>query len=254
MPARYVQPMPAPPSSGSSLTEDVYERLRADLLSCRILPDTHLRIAELCTRFGVSLSAVREALARLTAEQLVVARPQRGFRVAPISTAELCDVTQVRTRIECACLELAITHGDLDWETDLVAALHRLSRTPESDPGGLPRMNEGWAAAHSAFHDGLASGCNSPWMLRLRRMLYDQSERYRRLSVPLADHGRDVQGEHRAIVEAAIARDAPRATSLLSEHLAHTTRILLQQSWPGLDVEQKPQRVKARAASTPLRA
>ena len=239
--------MPASVPAGSSLTQDVYERLRADVLACRLLPGTRLRIGELCAQLGVSLSAVREALARLTSEELVVAEPQRGFRVAPISSAELADVTQVRIRIECACLDLAVARGDLAWETALVAALHRLSRTPEWEAGGAPRMNEVWSAAHAEFHSVLASGCGSPWLLRLRRILYDQSERYRRLSVPLADSSRDVAGEHKAIADATLARDAARATALLAEHLSLTARILQQQPWPATDSgEQGPPPVKAR--------
>jgi plasmid stability protein len=58
-------------------------------------------------------------------------------------------------------------------------------------------------------------------------MLYAQSERYRRLSVPVAKHDRDLEAEHRGIMEAALARDANRAVQLLTEHLSATTRILL---------------------------
>lgn len=221
------------PPAGSSLTQGAYERLRADLLAGRLLPGARLKINELCQSLQVSLSAVREALARLTAEGLVVAEPQRGFRVAPISAAELRDLTQVRTQIEGACLDRAIAAGDVAWEARVVAAHHRLSRTPERQHGDPCRMNEDWSAAHDAFHEALAGACDSPWLLRLRRILYDQSERYRRLSVPLAEVARDIDGEHRAIMQAALARDAPRASALLGQHFALTTKVLLQQAWPG---------------------
>ena len=93
-------------------------------------------------------------------------------------------------------------------------------------------MSEAWSAAHDAFHEALASGCGSPWLLRLRRTLYDQSERYRRLSVPLGEATRDIAGEHRALMQAALARDATAAAALLARHLALTTQVLLQQDWP----------------------
>ena len=101
--------------AGSSLTQDAYERLRADLLACRLLPGARLKTSDLCDALQVSLSAVREALARLTAEELVVAEPQRGFRVAPISAAELTDLTRVRTQIEGACGEGARAAGYFGW-------------------------------------------------------------------------------------------------------------------------------------------
>lgn len=227
-----INAMSRPASDGSSLTQDAYERLRADLLACRLRPGARLKISDLCQSLSVSLSAVREALSRLTSEGLVVAEPQRGFRVAPISAGELRDLTGVRAQIEGMCLERALAVGDVGWESRLVAAFHRLSRTPERAPGDPQRMNEEWSAAHAAYHEALVGGCDSPWLLRLRGLLYAQSERYRRLSVPLAEIARDLNREHRDIMEAALARDAERAKTLMKEHIELTTRVLLEQSWP----------------------
>ncbi len=210
-----------------NLTQGAYEQLRADLLACRILPGSRLKIQELCTRLSVSLGAIREALSRLTSEGLVVAEPQRGFRAAPISQEELQDLTRVRIEIEGLCLRRAIEVGDVDWESRLVAALHRLSRTPERAAADPARSSDEWAEAHAAFHVALADGCDSPWLLKLRSQLYDQSERYRRLSVPLTTEQRDIGQEHQGIVDAALARDADKAVALLSAHLSATTRILL---------------------------
>jgi len=224
--------MPRLTPDSSSLTQDAYERLRADLLACRLRPGARLKIGELCQSLSVSLSAVREALSRLTSEGLVVAEPQRGFRVAPISADELRDLTGVRAQIEGMCLERAIAVGDVGWESHLVAAFHRLSRTPEREPGDPQRMNEEWSIAHAAYHEALVGACDSPWLLRLRGLLYAQSERYRRLSVPLAEVARDLNREHRDVMEAALARDAERAKTLMTQHIALTTRVLLEQSWP----------------------
>ena len=224
--------MPRIASAGSSLTQDAYERLRADLLACRLRPGARLRINELCQDLSVSLSAVREALARLTAEELVVAEPQRGFRVAPISADELRDLTAVRAQIEGLCLERAVAVGGIGWESQLVAAFHRLSRTPEREPEDPERMGEAWSTAHAAFHEALVAACDSPWLLRLRAILYAQSERYRRLSVPLAEVARDLNREHQDLMEAALARDAGRTRALMAQHVELTTRVLLEQSWP----------------------
>src|SRR5580704_15575985 len=120
--------------SSPNMTQGAYEGLRADLLACRILPGKKLKIQDLCDRFSVSLGAIREALSRLTSDGLVVSEPQRGFRAAPISVAELQDLTMVRIEIESLCLRRAIVVGTVDWESRLVAAFHRLSRTPERVP------------------------------------------------------------------------------------------------------------------------
>ena len=232
-------------SASSSLTQDAYQRLRADLLACRLQPGARLKINELCSTFSVSLSAVREALSRLTSEGLVVAEPQRGFRVAPISAEELRDLTRVRAHIEGLCLEHAIAVGDVGWEAQLVAAFHRMSRTPEREPDDPQRMDEAWSTAHAAYHAALVAGCDSPWLLRMRAILYTQSERYRRRSVPLAKVARDLNREHQDIMEAALARDATRAKALMTQHLELTTQVLLEQSWP-VDAAISPTRRSAR--------
>jgi DNA-binding GntR family transcriptional regulator len=210
-----------------NLTQSAYEGLRADLLACRILPGSRLKIQELCDQFSVSLGAIREALSRLTSDGLVVAEPQRGFRAAPISVADLQDLTRVRIDIESLCLRRALAVGTVDWEARLVAAFHRLSRTPERVASDPARSDDEWADAHAAFHQALVDGADSPWLLRLHAQLYAQSERYRRLSVPLDMDTRNVGHEHQEILDAALARDADRAVSLLSIHLSRTSEILV---------------------------
>jgi DNA-binding GntR family transcriptional regulator len=211
----------------SSLTQIAHDRLRADLLACRLKPGERLVINQLCERLNVSLGAVREALSRLTSEGLVIAEPQRGFRVAPISAEDLKDLTAVRLEIELLCLKDSIAHGDVRWEAGLVAAQHLLARTPEKASDDPRLLSEAYAAAHRSFHEALVAACKSPWLLKLRALLYDQSERYRRLSIPLAERERDVNSEHKAIADAALARDVPRAASLLTAHLERTSQILL---------------------------
>jgi len=215
-------------TNAASLTQTAYERLRADLLSCKLKPDEQLKISQLCEQLDVSLGAVREALSRLTSEGLVIAEPQRGFRVAPVSLGDLKDLTRVRIQIETSCLERALACGDMNWETNLVAAYYRLSRTPERvEDGDGVRLADTWREAHNQFHECLIAACDSPWLLRIREQLYMQTERYRQLSVPLQKVKRDTNSEHEALMNAALARDAVKAAKLLDAHLTRTMDILV---------------------------
>lgn len=202
-----------------NLTESAYSTLRADLLACRLRPGEKLSIASLSTDLGVSLGAVREALARLTAEGLVIAETNRGFRAAPVSESELLDLTSARIEMESACLRRAIRNGDVTWESEIVAAHHLMSRIPERASDDTGRINEAWAEAHRDFHSALVAACDSPWRLRLREFLYDQTERYRQLSVPALRTERNLAAEHQALMEATLARDEDLACKLLAEHL-----------------------------------
>ncbi|NQV20554.1 MAG: FCD domain-containing protein [Rhodospirillales bacterium] len=215
-------------NSPRSQTQDIYHLIRADILACRHLPGQKLKISELCDHLKASPGAVREGLSRLAAEGLVVAQAQRGFRVAPISIDELHDLTQVRLDIEGKALRLSIEHGDLEWESRVVATYHRFSKQSLHDHGDPEHMAEGWAEARTEFHQALVSACPSPWLLRLRDLLYAQSERYRRLSVAVAQHDRDVASEHRKLMEAALARNTEVAMKCHKELLTGTTRIVIE--------------------------
>jgi DNA-binding GntR family transcriptional regulator len=213
-------------SESRSLTETVTARLRDDILTCQWSPGARLRTMALCKEFGVSLAVVREALSKLTAEGLVTADPQRSFCVTPVSIAELEDLTWVRIQLDGLALREAIAKGAIDWETNIVAAFHRLSRTPHFSDATTRTKSEDWAQAHAAFHHALVSACGSPSLLQLREGLFARSERYRRLSGLIEGPRRDVEAEHRAIMDAALDRDAPLALSLLEGHLQLTTDLV----------------------------
>ena len=110
----------------------------------------------------------------------MIAEPQHGFRVAPASLEDFTDLTLTRIDIENLCLARSIEQGGVDWETGIVAALHRLSRTPYWAADDEHRLSEEWALAHNAFHEALVFASGSAWLSRIRSSLYQQSERYRR--------------------------------------------------------------------------
>jgi DNA-binding GntR family transcriptional regulator len=209
-----------------SLTERTYLRLRNEILSSRLKPGQKLRLRDLCDLTGASLSVVREATTRLAAEGLLSAEAQRGYSVPSVDRKDLLDLTHARIEIECLCLLRAIDRGGVEWEADLVAAFHRLRRTPLEAVDADAK--EEWARAHAVFHDCLVAGCDNRWLLRMRQMLFAQSERYRRLSVALQADRRDLDAEHRGLMEAVLAHDETAATERLRAHLMLTTDILLK--------------------------
>jgi DNA-binding GntR family transcriptional regulator len=214
-------------AKASTLADDVYTATRTEILACRLEPGTRIRINNLCDRHRVSLGAVREALSRLFAEGLVLAEPHRGYRVAAVSIDDLRDLTTARMEIESICIARAIAHGGVEWESRIVAAAHRLSRTPDKAARG-DALNEDWIEAHETYHDALVAACDSQHLLRTRKHLYVQAERYRRLSLPLSRGIRDLVAEHRELTAAALDRDAESARMLIRRHIARTSEIILE--------------------------
>src|SRR5207245_4151459 len=211
-----------------SLTSAVQERLRADILSTRLLPGQKLHIAGLAKQFSVSLAAVREALSRLVADGLVLASDQRGFRVSPVSPADLRDVTQTRVDIEGLALRRSIEHGDQVWLAAVEQAFAALAAVPYTYPDDPTHHYEEWVVRHGVFHRTLVNACGSPWLLGFRDVLHEQSERYRRLSIRDVNMVRDVEAEHAVIVEAVLRRDADAAVDALAKHFSTTMRFVEQ--------------------------
>jgi DNA-binding GntR family transcriptional regulator len=210
-----------------SLTERVYQCLRADILAGRFSPGQRLRPTDLAAVNGVSLNVVREALNRLAGERLVQASPQQGFAVVQLSAPDLDDLTDVRVLVETAALRRSIEHGDLAWESALVAAHHRLANTPMTD-ADPDQLSDEWMHAHNAFHAATMCACGSPRLVDIAAVLGESAAMYRYFSQRY-DHGkRDVAGEHRAIFEATIARDADLACRLHAEHIQRTAEIVTQ--------------------------
>lgn len=216
-----------PKATGQSMTSMAYDSIRADILGGRFQADEKIKISDLVKDLGLSLGSVREALSRLGSEGLVVAETNKGYRIAKITEDELADLTRTRVLIESECLANAIRNGDLKWEANIVAAEFELSRLPLHDPANTDRANPAWNAAHKRYHEALVAACDSPWMLRLREMLFVQAERYRVATLPYDRQSRDLEGEHRALAQATIGRDAPAALQILRDHLNKTRQILM---------------------------
>ena len=215
----------------TSLTTQICDALREAIVLAEYAPLAKLKIDDLARRYDASSGIVREALSRLSAEGLVIALPQRGFVVAPISREDLVELTDVRVTIEKQCLAASIERGGLEWEADLLSVRHRLQRMTPPDLAKLEREDLlAWQQMHTKFHDTLTMACGNRWWLQIRRQLFTQSERYRQLSGHVPGSGRDIAAEHEAIAEATLDRDTARACDLIEAHLRTTVDLLLASS------------------------
>lgn len=213
--------------TASTRTESVYETLRTELLNCQLAPGSKLKMMDLAERFSASLSVVREVLTRLAEQGLVVATPQRGFRVRDLSIEDIAQLTEARVEIEAVALRLAIQRGDIHWETSVLSTHHLLERTPVAHADGS--FNEEWPVRHRDFHSALLSGCANRRIDDVAEALRDGAELYRRWYWALTDdHHRDLAGEHLRLRDLALARDADAAVSLLSDHIQRAPLQLIE--------------------------
>ncbi|KAA6475598.1 FCD domain-containing protein [Agrobacterium rhizogenes] len=207
-----------------TLASSIYDTLRQDILTLALPADGKLNIRSLSSRFGVGLSPVREALSRLSMENLVTQIDHRGFKVASLSIADLHDLFHARISVDSMALRQSIEAHDIAWEEQLLLAYHRLSRTPRAASEDNRVRSPEWEEVHRRFHVALVAGCGSRWLVNISGQLFEAGERYRHVA-RLAGKSRIKEDEHKAITDAALARDAELATKLLASHYQKTAEL-----------------------------
>jgi len=146
--------------------------------------------------------------------------------VIPASFSDLVDITETRRLLECHAARLSVERADLEWESRLVAAYHKLSRAEELVVRDAAKHADALEAYNREFHGVLISGCHSRWLLHLHRMMYDQSLRYRMLAFRVKDFPRDQsRREHKQILDAALARDVATLAGVLGTHITKGAEI-----------------------------
>jgi GntR family transcriptional regulator, carbon starvation induced regulator len=206
-----------------TLATSIYARLRDDILRGVFRPGERLRLDALCERYEIGATPLREALNRLSAEELVNREEQRGFRVAPVSLSDLAELTKTLCWISELALRESIKNGDAAWEESVVLAAHRLSRVAREGEEGYASFNPEWEERHRVFHLALIAACGSRWLIDFYAMLMDRNTRYRYLAFADGSEPRDVEAEHQAIYDAVLARDADRAVAAANLHICKTT-------------------------------
>jgi len=210
----------APDADNRLLREQVYDQLRADMISCQMAPGTEIREAELAARFGFSKSPVRDALMRLEREGLVITLPRQGYRVAPVSLPDVQDMFHLRDALERACMERIVRRAS----DEQLAELEPFRSFNASDwPGGFIAYNR-------AFHSKLADLAGNTRMRQQLSELIDQMERAVQLSLSTLKRGdpQTVIAEHCQIIDSLQARHLSSAQRLASRHVTQAGKRVVQ--------------------------
>jgi DNA-binding GntR family transcriptional regulator len=207
-------------------SERAYRLLREEIVAGELPAGLKLKIEMLRQRYDLGAGPLREALARLSSDHLVVLEGQRGFGVAPMSIKDANDIGAMRKLLEVEALKMSFAKGDDDWEAGVVATFHALERNEQrSEHAKVPDFTE-WERRNRLFHEALVAACNSTWLLRVRNQMFEQHERYRRLSRVTSLGSRDVSKEHKQLLDTAVARDIDSAVAVITLHIQRTTDIV----------------------------
>ena len=196
----------------------VFEWLRASILSLQLAPGTALSRTELADRFELSQTPVRDALLQLAQEGLVDIFPQHATLVSRIDIASATQAHFLRCAIElevvrtlalAAAEDTAVLRAKLAAQIDLQAAL-AIADTEE------------FIASDQAFHRLMYEAAGAPDLYELVRRRSGHLDRLRRLDLPSPGKAERVVRDHRAIVAALAARDPEAAQAAMRTHLSGT--------------------------------
>lgn len=211
------------PIESRSVVEQVMTELRRSILSGALAPGRELSLRELAEMLGVSIIPVREALRSLESEGLVLTRPGRSARVAPLDLEELQSIYRLRRRLEPEIAQRScrlLTVAELDRLEEQAIGFGRRDRT----------MNEIYDG-HHAFHLALLAPAATAWDIRILSTLWRASERYIRIGWGRLDpdpqeHERREQ-HHVELVSAFRQRDPEVASAAVLQHLARNEQTAL---------------------------
>ena len=197
------------------LHDELTERLRGLITAGELPPGGKINERELCERFGVSRTPLRESLKVLASEGLVTLRPNRGAIVSALTLAELEEVFPVMGALEALSGEIACRHI-VDAEIAEIRRLH-VEMVEHWRRGELPayfRLNQ-------RIHEAILEATRNETLKGLYRSLSGRLISARYIANMSAERWAQAVAEHEAILAALTARDAERLATILKEHLAN---------------------------------
>lgn len=212
-----------------TLSEQIFNLVRDRIVSGAVEAERPIRQDALAAELGVSKIPLREALARLEQEGLLVSQANRGFFVRPLSVAEAEEVFALRLKLEPDLVAEAALVADDQAREAAVRALEALDVAHEEAPERAGALNRD-------FHLSLVRPSAKPVAAQFVERLHTLSERY--ASKHLEPPGREDRAsrEHHMILAAWTARNGIEVAELTRVHIAMTLDDLRRQ----FAVERQP--------------
>ncbi len=202
--------------------EAVLQEIRQRMLDGRIRPGEAIRPDAIGAELGVSAVPVREALRILEGEGHVTNRPHRGYVVAELDIADLTEIYRIRDLLETEAVRQAIPKLQADDITELRKIVAEMDEVGD-DMVELTAVNR-------RFHFTLFEAAQMPHLVRLLRMLWDSSDRYRARYLRVPENRQQAHDQHHRIMQAIADGDVDRVIEEKTLHRAHAINALAEAS------------------------
>ena len=193
----------------------VFEWLRAAIISLELAPGTPLARAELAERFTLSQTPVRDALLQLSQEGLVDIFPQHATLVSRIDLHSAEQAQFLRCAIELEVVRALALADDPVLRGRLGTLIDRQAALAANDA-------EEFIALYQQFHRTMFEAAGVPHLYEVVRRRSGHLDRLRRLDLPAPGNAARVVQDHRRIVDALAGRDPEGAQAAMRAHLSGT--------------------------------
>ena len=198
----------------SKLASDIAQRMEEDVLRGRVRPGQRLDERELSERFGVSRTPVREALQRLSASGLAVARGRQGLQVTQFSIADLLDALSVVAELEALASAQAARRIRPAQRSALHSAFQACAVAIDAD------NHDGFYDANIDFHRAIADASHNAVLQDELRRLSLRTAPYRRAITFQPGRMAASQIEHGEVMAAILQSNSADAASLMRRHVS----------------------------------
>ena len=200
------------PKVGGPMHEMIIAALVSEILSGTLLPGMAIDERSISSRFGVSRTPVRHAIARLRAQGLVHVRPRSGSFVARIPLSEVLQLFEFMAELEAVCAKYSAERMDQSQRTEL-RTLAEACREASAE------SQEAYSRANIAFHDVLYRGSGNAQFESSARSARMRVSAYRRYTLELPGRLAKSVAEHFQIIDAIEQHDGDGAYRSMRNHM-----------------------------------
>ena len=203
------------------LRQHVYEQIKHDIITCKLTPGEPVSENQFVDRFGVSKTPIREALTSLVQDGLLEYTPNRGFRVTPISVADIQEIFEARIFFESEIFRLAVKKIS-DVEIDELEKHNWVEGDTRS-----PEHAESFLESNRKFHSTLAAASRNSRLLWYYETLMNEAQRL--FYVDISHHNKEFQWGHghESIIKALRTRDEAAGVEAIRDTLERARKRVL---------------------------
>jgi DNA-binding GntR family transcriptional regulator len=197
----------------TSLRQQMFKKIKYDIITCELAPGESISESELAERFGVSKTPIREALTSLQQCNLVEYITNRGFRVSQISYEDVQEIYEARMFYEAGLFRMAlknITDSDVRFLEELNDEKLDLIRLENID---ITLQND------TDFHMHIARASRNNRLVRHYKIILDESRRFMYMDLKRSKTIYSWYSNHILIIDALRKKDEIAGVNAIQEIL-----------------------------------